>query len=126
MKPERRVRIEANAFELLIAFLCALSALAYFLVPDYLEESAIGQATAIVRYVWVTLLAASAGFITTGLWNGRGDLEAAGLVCLATASALQAIALALTIGGGSLTSIGTFAAVAWACIMRLRLLIRES
>lgn len=120
----RRARLEANAFEVLIAFLCLLSAISYFLEPDYLERSPIGQTVPAFQYAWVTMLLSSAGGILFGIIKGSARFEVGGLVMLAAIAGMQVVALVSHFWPAGLTSSALFLAVAWACLVRARLLWR--
>lgn len=123
---DRRTRVEANSFEVLIAVLCGISAIAHLLVPNHLNDSPMGEAAAVVRFAWVVLLASAGGFIFSGLWSGKAHLEVAGLIFLSAACAIQAVAVLFVVGSAALTTIVIFAAVAWACLVRARIIIEAS
>lgn len=118
----RKARIQANAFEVVIAFVCFLSTLSFFVDPTYLERSAFAEAAPAFRYLWALMLLIASSGILYGVWKGKANIEVAGLISLSSASAMQSFALISVRGWGSVLSIGVFFAIGWACLVRARLL----
>lgn len=117
----RRIRFEANGFEAMIAIACTVSALRFFLDPDALSRSPVGQVLHPWDYLWsVGFLLGGLG-ILAGLWFGRGDFEVFGLLFLAGAVTVQASAV-LRMGEDKITGVIVYAAVALACAARARLI----
>jgi hypothetical protein len=120
----RRARFAVNSFEALIAWLCLLTAVGFWVTPDLPGQTPVGRLIGDAGYAWVSCLFSSSVGILAGLWRGSVPLEVAGIVLLVVALVIQIVALYVVAGFASLLSIATLAGVAWACAMRAVILLR--
>lgn len=122
----RRLRFEANAFEVFVAVAGLNAAVAFFAAPAALDSSPIGRALRPWDVVWNGLLAVGALLILVGLWRGRVNVEAAGLVTLSAAIVILCVAIAATVGAQGAVSIAIDSACVLTCGARLRSLTRRN
>lgn len=118
----RRAYLEAHAFELLIAVLAAVSALAFFLDPGALARSPIGRTVHPFDTAWNVLYLAGSALVVAGLVRPSYRLEVAGLLMLSSAIATGAVAVIAVRGVAGASSITIYVAAAAACLVRVRVI----
>lgn len=123
----RYVRLWVNSFEASIALVGAVTSVTFFLNPDDLAHSPVGLALHPWDYVWnVGYLIGSIG-ILLGLWRGRGDVEAGGLMFFAGAILVQAGAVLDVVGWAQgIVGIAVYLSIVGACTARVLLIHRFS
>ena len=114
--------LQAHAFELLIAVLAAVSALAFFLDPGALARSPIGRAVHPFDTAWNVLYLAGSALVVAGLVRPSYRLEVAGLVMLSSAIAAGTVAVVAIRGAAGVSSITIYVAAAAACLVRVRVI----
>ncbi|MPZ13806.1 MAG: hypothetical protein GEU73_05180 [Chloroflexi bacterium] len=119
----RKIRVEANAFEIVIATLCLLSSLVYLVGPEAQRDPAIVRLLGDFIWVWAGALVVAGLSIIGGLWFGSPRWEIAGLLLLSSAAALQALAFMAFIGFAASVPMGLFVSIAWASLVRVRLVL---
>lgn len=121
-RPGRRARLEANSFEVFLAFLALLSGVFYFLLPDP-GDAPLGSVVHPWDYVWAAAIALSGAGIIGGLYRGRADVEAGSLVVLCTCALIQAAALYAQRGPVALPNVFVFLSLVWCAAIRVRLIL---
>lgn len=121
------MRVWVNAFEASIAFVGAVTSISFFVSPDDLARSPVGIALHPWDYVWNAGYFIGAVGILIGLWKGRGDVEAGGLLFLAGAIFVQAGAVLDIVGWArGVVGITVYLSIIGACIARVVLIFRFS
>lgn len=113
----------ANAFELLLALLAIISAVAFFVSPS-VQRSAVGVALHPFDQVWNAGYGLAGLLIVVGLTTPRPRLELAGLSLLAAAVAINAAAVVSVAGARGLTAVLSYVAIVAACAARAREILR--
>ena len=122
--PSRAVRFQVNCFEALIALLCLISALSFYVDPHSLDDQAVGTVIPIGwAWCWTTGLALAGAGILAGIWTGRANVESAGLILLSSAVAIQATAVIAYRGPSAIISTLLAAAVVISSLVRVRILL---
>jgi hypothetical protein len=122
--PSRRVRFQVNAFEVVVAVI-ALTTCVYGLAdPAVIRESTLNEAIPIAwAYIWHAGYGLAAVGIIAGLWRGRRNEEAAGLILMASAVAIQTVAVVAVRGTSASSSVLVLLAVTLGCACRAGLLL---
>lgn len=125
VSPERRSRFEANAFEAVIATVCLIVAMQFFLAPQSLEAQRTAQILqGNVLWAWNVDLGISAIAILSGLWTARGNWEAAGLFLLCGALVVQIVAVLFAVGVAALVGLSLSVGIVVACLARVAMIVR--
>lgn len=123
----RFVRVWVNSFEASIALVGAITSISFFVNPDDLARSPVGLALHPWDYLWNAGYLIGAVGILFGLWKGRGDVEAGGLMFFAGAILVQAGAVFDVVGWAQgIVGIAVYLSIVAACSARVLLIHRFS
>jgi hypothetical protein len=123
----RRAYLYANAFEFWLGFAAVVSGITYAINPAALHNSAVGEQSGVLAYVWAIMYFLGGLGIVTGFWNAVNErgwrLELAGLWILAGGLISNGCSVILEHGIVGISSTTTFYALAAACLMRGRAVV---
>lgn len=119
----RRAYLLGNAFEFFIALSAVLAGVTFFIDPSSLADSSVGQRTQGLAVAWSALYAGGGLAIVTGMVRPVVRLELAGLSLLASAIAINAIAIVAVRQVAGLGTALTYLGLAAACAARGWLLV---
>ncbi len=118
-------RIQTNIFEVMLSVFALSTVVVLVAMPSAFRTAAIEIAFGRWAYLWLVGYATAAVLILAGIWRFRRDTEAAGLVLLATAAAINGIAIVVVFHLGLVPTLGIHAAIFVGCAVRAKLIIRE-
>jgi hypothetical protein len=119
----RRAYVVGNAFEFFIALSAVVAGVTFFVDPASLASSSVGQRTELLAFAWSALYTGGGLAIVAGMLRPAVRLELAGLSLLASAIAINAVAIFSIHAVAGVAAAATYMGLAFACGARAWLLV---